>query len=88
MNSRVTVKAQRFPHYFLFGAGTSAAQCEGASNVDGRKPSNLDNIAAWVNHAVDGELGPNSYHYWKSDIYAISNMSVRLEYENFNILIN
>ncbi|XP_027088264.1 beta-glucosidase 12 isoform X1 [Coffea arabica] len=61
-----------FPENFLWGAGTSAYQVEGAYNEGGKGPSLWDNFThAYPEKIVDqsnGDIAVNSYHYFEEDI--------------------
>ncbi|KAK9741188.1 hypothetical protein RND81_03G087800 [Saponaria officinalis] len=66
------VNRSSFPHDFIFGAGTSAYQIEGAANVDGKGLSNWD----YFTHkdprlVIDGsnaDVAADFYHRYKEDI--------------------
>jgi beta-glucosidase len=58
-----------FPQDFVFGAGSSAYQVEGAAFEDGRTPSIWDtftNSDHW--HGGNGEVACDVYHKYKEDI--------------------
>ncbi|PAN31556.1 hypothetical protein PAHAL_5G427500 [Panicum hallii] len=58
-----------FPRGFVFGAGTSAYQWEGAAAEDGRAPSVWDTFAhAAGHHPGDGDVAANGYHKYKEDV--------------------
>lgn len=59
-----------FPPGFLFGAGTSAYQIEGAVNID-RGPSIWDSFSATAGNVLGGETGAvacDHYHRWPEDL--------------------
>ncbi|AEE33658.1 beta glucosidase 4 [Arabidopsis thaliana] len=56
-----------YPEGFVFGAGTSAYQWEGAAAEDGRKPSLWDTLC----HSRDqgnGDIACDGYHKYKDDV--------------------
>ncbi|XP_015898782.3 beta-glucosidase 11-like isoform X2 [Ziziphus jujuba] len=58
-----------FPPGFVFGAGSSAYQVEGASNKDGRSPSIWDTFAhAGRMHGDTGDVACDEYHKYKEDV--------------------
>ena len=61
----------RFPAGFLFGAGTSAYQVEGAVDEDGRGPSIWDRFSHEPGRVANGETGDvtsDHYHRWREDV--------------------
>ncbi len=61
----------RFPAGFLFGAGTSAYQVEGAVDEDGRGPSSWDRFSHEPGRVANGETGDvtsDHYHRWREDV--------------------
>ncbi|XP_027113904.1 beta-glucosidase 11 [Coffea arabica] len=60
-----------FPADFVFGAGTSAYQVEGAAFEDGRTPSTWDTFAhankGFSNGAI-GDIACDQYHNYKEDV--------------------
>ncbi|AQK85197.1 Non-cyanogenic beta-glucosidase [Zea mays] len=65
---------QDFPRAFVFGAGTSAYQYEGATDEDGRSPSIWDNFthAGRMPDKSTGDLGADGYHKYKAYRFSIS----------------
>ncbi|TVU19020.1 hypothetical protein EJB05_35145 [Eragrostis curvula] len=61
---------QDFPRDFVFGAGTSAYQYEGATDEDGRSPSIWDTFthAGRMPDKSTGDLGAGGYHKYKDDV--------------------
>ncbi|XP_042987666.1 hydroxyisourate hydrolase-like isoform X3 [Carya illinoinensis] len=58
-----------FPPDFVFGAGTSAYQVEGAASEDGRTPSIWDTYAhAGRAHGATGDVACDGYHKYKEDV--------------------
>ncbi len=63
--------AATFPPNFLWGAGTSAYQIEGAVHEDGRGPSIWDRFAAMPGKTYQGETGEvaaDHYHHMEKDV--------------------
>ncbi|KAL6845026.1 hypothetical protein ACP4OV_025199 [Aristida adscensionis] len=65
---------QDFPREFVFGAGTSAYQYEGATDEDGRSPSIWDTFthAGRMPDKSTGDLGAGGYHKYKEDVQLMS----------------
>ncbi|XP_060676274.1 beta-glucosidase 11-like isoform X2 [Ziziphus jujuba] len=61
---------QDFPPGFVFGAGTSANQVEGAANEDGRTPSIWDSSFSTIGEGSGGntEVACDQYHKYKEDV--------------------
>ncbi|CAN4093070.1 unnamed protein product [Withania somnifera] len=58
-----------FPPGFVFGAGTSAYQVEGAAFEDGRTPSIWDTFAhAGFSGGANGDIACDLYHKYKEDV--------------------
>ncbi|XP_077227093.1 beta-glucosidase 22-like [Tasmannia lanceolata] len=59
-----------FPSDFIFGAGTSAYQVEGAVAQDGRKPSIWDTFthAGEMPDNSTGDIASDQYHKYKEDV--------------------
>ncbi|XP_006661423.1 beta-glucosidase 31 [Oryza brachyantha] len=67
-----------FPPGFVFGAGSSAYQVEGAFAEDGRKPSIWDTFAH-AGYSVDGataDVTADQYHKYKEDVKLLHEMGV------------
>ncbi|CAL4900331.1 unnamed protein product [Urochloa decumbens] len=76
---------QDFPRDFVFGAGTSAYQYEGAADEDGRSPSIWDTFthAGRMPDKSTGDLGADGYHKYKEDVKLMTNTG--LEAYRFSI---
>lgn len=74
---------KQFPDDFLFGAGTSAYQIEGAWNIDGKGPSVWDEFThshpEKIKDRKNGDVGPNSYEYYLDDIAAVKHLKVTID---------
>ncbi|XP_024024270.1 beta-glucosidase 11 isoform X2 [Morus notabilis] len=62
------VSRDDFPTGFVFGAGGSAYQTEGAANLDGRTPSIFDTFAHAKYTEGAGNVACDGYHKYKEDI--------------------
>ena len=63
--------ASMFGPDFIWGAATSAAQIEGAANIDGRGPSIWDRFCAEPGRIIDGsntEVACDHYHRYPEDV--------------------
>ncbi|CAL5094553.1 unnamed protein product [Urochloa decumbens] len=77
---------QDFPRDFVFGAGTSAYQYEGATDEDGRSPSIWDTFThagRMPDKHSTGDLGADGYHKYKEDVKLMSDTG--LEAYRFSI---
>ena len=64
-------KNSAFPAGFLWGASTSAYQCEGAAGEDGKKASQQDiEAAAYAERTgfADAQTASDHYHRFREDI--------------------
>ncbi|KAG9443794.1 hypothetical protein H6P81_015134 [Aristolochia fimbriata] len=67
-----------FPSYFVFGAGTSAYQVEGAVDEDGRSPSIWD-VATHSGRALfkdNGDVAADHYHKYKEDVKLMADIGL------------
>ncbi|POO00090.1 Glycoside hydrolase [Trema orientale] len=66
------LERERFPDYFLFGAGSSAYQWEGAANAYGRGPSIWDTFTSTFPEKIadrsSGAMADEVYFRYKEDI--------------------
>ncbi|CAN6347130.1 unnamed protein product [Urochloa humidicola] len=76
---------QDFPRDFVFGAGTSAYQYEGATDEDGRSPSIWDTFTheGRMPDKSTGDLGADGYRKYKEDVKLMSDTG--LEAYRFSI---
>ncbi|KAL3718510.1 hypothetical protein ACJRO7_003610 [Eucalyptus globulus] len=68
-----------FPPGFVFGAGTSAYQVEGAANEDGRTPSIMDTWAhsdSVITGGANGDIACDQYHKYKEDVQLMAEMGL------------
>ncbi|CAI0467647.1 unnamed protein product [Linum tenue] len=66
-----------FPDGFIFGAGTSAYQVEGAANQDGRSPSVWDTFAhGGFAGGPTGDIAVDQYHKYKEDVQLMAEMGL------------
>ncbi len=71
--------AARFPGDFLFGVATASFQIEGATKVDGRKPSIWDAFCNMPGHVFgrhNGDVACDHYNRWEDDLDLIKEMGV------------
>ena len=64
---------------FIFGAGTSSYQIEGAAMADGRLPSIWDTFCATpgkVLRGEDGSVACDHYHRWPEDVQLLAELGV------------
>ncbi|MBO3751370.1 beta-glucosidase [Streptosporangiaceae bacterium NEAU-GS5] len=69
----------RFPPDFIWGAGSSAYQIEGATTEDGRGPSVWDTFCAVpgkINDGDTGEPGADHYHRLEEDLELMSSLGL------------
>ncbi|KAJ3676157.1 hypothetical protein LUZ60_003569 [Juncus effusus] len=74
-----------FPKDFVFGAGSSAYQIEGAVNEDGRTPSIWDTFTheGWMSDKSNADVSCDGYHKYKDDVELMGDMG--LEAYRFSI---
>jgi beta-glucosidase/6-phospho-beta-glucosidase/beta-galactosidase len=81
------ISALSFAKDFLFGAGTSAYQVEGAWNEDGKGPSLWDHITQTYPQVIsdkkNGNVACDSYHKVQEDINLVKSMG--LNFYRFSI---
>ena len=65
-----------FPDGFLWGASTSAFQCEGAYNEDGKSPSSME-LAPYPEHLASFKDTVDHYHRFKEDIALMAEMGFK-----------
>jgi len=72
--------ASRFPPDFVWGVSTSAAQIEGAAEIDGRGPSIWDVFAKQPGRIADGgtpEVACDHYNRWPEDVILMKGLGLR-----------
>ncbi|KAG0502656.1 hypothetical protein HPP92_002728 [Vanilla planifolia] len=72
-----------FPSNFVFGAGTSAFQYEGAPAEDGRTPSIMDHMPGFQPEKSMAIVAADGYHKYKEDVKLMSDTG--LEAYKFSI---
>ncbi|XP_062199058.1 beta-glucosidase 32-like [Phragmites australis] len=67
-----------FPEGFVFGAGSSAFQVEGAAAEDGRKPSIWDTFTheGYLNDGSTADVSADQYHHYKEDVKLMHEMGL------------
>ncbi|CAO2201402.1 unnamed protein product [Urochloa humidicola] len=80
-----TITRSDFPEGFVFGAGTSAYQVEGAWDEDGKKPSIWDTFThgGYAFDNATGDVAADQYHKYKEDVKLMHEMG--LEAYRFSI---
>jgi len=66
-----------FPKGFMWGAATSAYQCEGAANEDGKKDNQQDVINREIHNEygyADASVTSDHYHHYKEDVALMAEM--------------
>jgi len=78
LQSNLMITRNDFPPGFIFGAGTSAYQVEGAAAVDGRKPSIWDTYTHTGNmpDGTTGDVAADQYHHYKEDVALMNEMGL------------
>lgn len=66
-----------FPKDFLWGASTSAYQCEGASDLDGKGPS-VQDVKTPFPGTPDFKVASDHYHRYKEDIALMAEMGFKV----------
>ncbi|KAK2440347.1 Beta-glucosidase 12 [Trifolium repens] len=69
-----------FPKGFIFGAGSSSYQFEGATNEGGRTPSIWDTFThkypEKINDRSNGDVAIDAYHHYKEDVRIMKDMNL------------
>ncbi len=76
-----------FPEGFLWGAATSAYQCEGAALEDGKKENQQDVINRQIHDErgyADASVTADFYHHYKEDVALMAEMG----FKSFRLSIN
>jgi len=69
-----------FPDDFLWGAGTSVFQIEGAWNEDGKGESNWDrwsHTPGKIKGGGTGDVAIDHYHRWQEDVNLMKQMGLK-----------
>uniref|UniRef100_A0ACD5W432 Uncharacterized protein n=1 Tax=Avena sativa TaxID=4498 RepID=A0ACD5W432_AVESA len=74
VTAKVGFTRSDFPQDFVFGAGTSAYQYEGAVAEDGKSPSSWDNFthAGKMEDKSTGDVAADGYHKYMEDVKLMS----------------
>ncbi|MCF0106549.1 MAG: glycoside hydrolase family 1 protein [Holdemanella sp.] len=67
------LELKKFPEGFLWGGSSSAYQCEGAWDEDGKSPS-VQDIAPVIEGTSDWKVTSDHYHRYKEDIALMAEM--------------
>ena len=68
---------KEFPKGFMWGAATSAYQCEGAALEDGKKENQQDVINRQIHDEygyADASVATDHYHHYKEDVALMAEM--------------
>ncbi|WP_342269247.1 glycoside hydrolase family 1 protein [Spiroplasma endosymbiont of Aspidapion aeneum] len=70
----------KFPDNFYWGASTSAYQCEGGWNEDGKTPGINDIIENTPQNSEisDFKIASDHYHRWKEDVALMAEMGLKM----------
>lgn len=75
-------KTYSFPSDFKIGAASASYQIEGGWNLDGKTPNIWDtathNNPDMIFDRSNGDVGPDSYHFYKEDVKALKDAGVRI----------
>ena len=67
-----------FPHHFLWGAASAAAQIEGGWDEDGRTPSIWDNMPKGkINKDETSHVACDHYHHWQEDVALMKQLGLK-----------
>ncbi|RZB79708.1 Beta-glucosidase 24 isoform C [Glycine soja] len=76
----ISLNRNSFPEGFIFGAGSSSYQFEGAANDGGRGPSVWDtfthNYPGKIIDRSNGDVAIDSYHHYKEDVGMMKDMNL------------
>ncbi|KAK3123234.1 hypothetical protein QOZ80_8AG0626880 [Eleusine coracana subsp. coracana] len=78
IGSAAAITRRDFPEGFVFGAGTSAFQVEGAWDEDGKKPSIWDTYvhAGYARDHATADVTADQYHKYKEDVKLMHEMGL------------
>ena len=76
----ISLSRNSFPEGFIFGAGSSSYQFEGAAKEGGREPSVWDtfthNYPEKIMDRSNGDVAIDSYHHYKEDVGMMKDMNL------------
>ncbi|KAL5131037.1 Beta-glucosidase 24 [Glycine soja] len=76
----ISLSRNSFPEGFIFGAGSSSYQFEGAAKEGGREPSVWDtfthNYPGKIMDRSNGDVAIDSYHHYKEDVGMMKDMNL------------
>ncbi|KAL5130107.1 Beta-glucosidase 24 [Glycine soja] len=76
----ISLSRKSFPEGFIFGAGSSSYQFEGAAKEGGREPSVWDtfthNYPEKIMDRSNGDVAIDSYHHYKEDVGMMKDMNL------------
>nr|XP_051184157.1 beta-glucosidase 32-like [Lolium perenne] len=77
-DAAATLTRRDFPEGFIFGAGSSAYQVEGAAAEDGRKPSIWDTFThqGYAPDKSTANVAADQYHHYKDDVKLMHEMGL------------
>ncbi|WP_225913891.1 GH1 family beta-glucosidase [Leptolyngbya ohadii] len=78
--TEIEALVNQFPDRFLWGAATAAYQIEGATAIDGRKPSVWDTFSGTPGRVLNGDTGEpacDHYHRYRDDIKLLADLGMK-----------
>ena len=76
----ISLSRKSFPEGFIFGAGSSSYQFDGAAKEGGREPSVWDtfthNYPGKIMDRSNGDVAIDSYHHYKEDVGMMKDMNL------------
>ena len=80
MSTKTQLQDGRFPEGFIWGAGTSAYQIEGAHRADGRGPSVWDTFThtpGKIRNGDTGDVACDHYNRWPEDVELMRQLGLK-----------